>query len=178
MKNPLADVLRQSTGSEAAISDSGSFETSGSVLGPTANDENVVADDAIDLQLLEATGALVIENGTVQFEAPDRTTAVAAPLPDSVAATLGSQSASPQAAPLLSRFAPLICVLAALLSAVSWTVYRQMQAAATQNSIGTQPTSAGNTTEPLAGTVRLAGAERFPFINPAEIPAADQEEGQ
>ena len=163
MKNPLADVLRQSTDGDVALSDSGSFDTSGAVLGPTANDEQVVSDDAIDLELLEATGAVILDNGTVTFE------------PGEVAQSGQSDRVEPPAtnltpyyaekAPLLSRFAPLICTVVGVLAAASWAAYQQLDIAEAASALGAEELVNTTQADPFAGTVHLEGAEQFPFIN-------------
>ncbi len=162
MKNPLADVLRQSGGSDHSLSDSGSFDTTESALGPTANDEHVVSDDAIDLQLLQATGALVLDNGTVRLEAGPELIRDEPELPIT-AAPLTEESG--ERAPAMSRFAPLICIAAAIVAAVSWAGYRYLQQSYTGSTLGAVELTAGDGVEPVPGTVHLAGAEQFPFIN-------------
>ena len=163
MKNPLADIIRQSGDSDYALSDSGSFDTTEGLLGSTANDEHVVSDDAIDLELLEATGALVLDNGSVRFEVTE-----VSPADDSVAVADTPPAASDdvERPPALSRFAPLICVAVVFFTAVAWTTYRHLQSGYVDNALGTaEPATAGEG-EAVAGSVQIAGAERFPFIDP------------
>lgn len=175
MKNPLADVIRQSSGNDHALSDSGSFDTSAPDFGPTANDESIETIGAEELELLEATGAIIIDDGTVSFAVQEDTS-------DDVDAKLLAPQPKvsefdPERAPFVSRFAPAICVAAAILAAVGWTAWTTVRDYSSESSIGANelPVS-GLEDGSVAGTVHIAGAERFPFIDPeARSDAGDGE---
>ncbi|MEL7187873.1 MAG: hypothetical protein AAFN50_15805 [Pseudomonadota bacterium] len=156
MKNPLVDVIRQSTGSEQTLSDSGSFDTKDAEFGPTANDEaiEVVRDD--ELALLEATGAIVLDDGTISFHVSE--------VQDDIDAKLGLagepdeiREFDPERAPLMSRYAPVFCLAAALLAAAGWSAYTRVDAYSSQSSIGVNEIPQSRSTD-IAGTVHIAGA--------------------
>ena len=177
MKNPLADVLRQSSGNDHALSDSGSFDTSAPDLGVTANDESMEAVNTEELELLESTGAIVLDDGTITFHVHDTEDAE----PDAEFAPQLPQPKvkefDPERAPFASRFAPAICVAAAVLAAVGWTAWTTVRDYSAESSIGANELPVpGLDDGSIAGTVHIAGAERFPFIDPeARSEAGDGE---
>ncbi len=123
MKNPLADVLRQSSGNDHALSDSGSFDTKAPDLGVTANDESIEAVNTEELELLESTGAIVLDDGTITFHVQDTQET-------ELDAEFSPQATQPQVkefdperAPFAARFAPAICLAAAIIAAAGWTAW-------------------------------------------------------
>lgn len=179
MKNPLLDVIRQSSGTDHALSDSGSFDTRAGELGSTANDEAIEAVNDAELELLEQTGAIRLDDGTITFELQDQLDDEAEsetpPVPPVAVASISEFD--PERAPLLSRFAPVICVAAALLAAAGWGAWTTVRAYSSESSIGANELPVpGIDDGSVAGTVHIAGAERFPFIDPeARSEAGDGE---
>lgn len=177
MKNPLADVIRQSSGSDHALSDSGSFDTSKQNFGPIANDEAIEAVEDAELELLESTGAIVLDDGTITFQTQDEIDHKVedAPLPPSE--LLKANAFDPERAPLMSRYAPVICLATALLAAVGWSAWTTVRDYSSESSIGANELPVpGIEDASVAGTVHIAGAERFPFIDPeARSEAGDGE---
>ena len=186
MKSILVDALRQSQGkdSDSTLSDSGSFDTTQTEFGPTANDEDVIVYDgpAEDLELLrtgvfEQTGAFEIEEEDPHLD--DQT--ALRPATGTPATVPRANPAPPDrsAAPAMARLAPLLCIALSIGAATAWVGYRYFTAIDTGHSVGApQPYSgvAGNSGE-VANTVRINGAERFPFIDAgAEVDAGDLSE--
>lgn len=166
MKNPLADVIRQSSGNDHALSDSGSFDTSAPDLGVTANDESIEAVGTEELELLESTGAITIDDGTISFEVQEDSEfdleIDSQPKPPQQEIT----EFDPERAPLVSRFAPAICVVAAVLAAFGWSAWTTVRDYSVESSIGANELPVpGHDDGSVAGTVHIAGAERFPFID-------------
>ena len=177
MKSLLVDALRQANSPES-LSDSGSFETTDESLPETANDEVVDVDELQehieeDLELL-ATG--VFETGEWQQH-------TAAPDEDPVAPDVTEPHAEVVAgalrAPLMARIAPILCCAIAFVSAVAWIGWRHYETqfgksgfAATE---AARPEADAN--DALGGTLYVAGAERFPFIDPG-APDDRQEGGE
>lgn len=158
MKNPLADVIRQASGGDHALSDSGSFDTRNAELGATANDEDIDVASTEELELLESTGAIVLDGGTVSFEHP-----IVSPTDEA----RDEYVFDVERAPFAARFAPLICLAAALLITLVWSAYTSLDMYATQSSVGMgMDEMPVQVKASIAGTVQIEGAERFPFIDP------------
>ncbi len=171
MKNPLADALRQASDGGQTLSDSGSYDTRGVEPGVTANDETVDVLPLDELELLEATGALVVDGGGLPLQATEPTDA--AHLPDcGDAAMISHRLEQP---PRLSRFAPLICVVAALAAAGGWGLYSRLESHTLQSGIGAAPAVETAGTGQSASDPSLA-AERFPFLAgaPTEVAGAPE----
>jgi|GEM_PF-5888904 len=189
MKSILVDALRQSQGkdsdsdADSALSDSGSFDTTQTEIGPTGNDENVIRSDdsAKDLELLK-TGVfektdMLEQTGTFVSEELEPGGLDGLPMPMAAnAATMGPATAQTAAvqtsevhltAPAIVRFTPLLCIALAISSATAWTAYRYVAAIDTGNNVGASPRISGvsgNSGE-VENTVHISGAGRFPFID-------------
>ena len=166
MKNPLVDVIRQSTGSDQTLSDSGSFDTRDAEFGPTANDAAIEAVLDDELELLESTGAIILDNGTISFQVHDPGEDVETALQRQDEQAKVAEF-DPERAPLISRYAPAICLAAALAAALGWSAWTTVREYASESSMGmNQLPLAGVADGSVEGTVHIAGAERFPFIDP------------
>ena len=175
MKNPLADALRQSSGTERQPVDSGQFNTLDVSAVATANDEQVSSDDAIDLQLLETTGALVLDNGTVRVEGQEESAdSNSLPTPDT--SLIVDTRLVDSERPALARMAPLVC-LAAIASTIGvWLLHHYLQSSAIGSVPETTGYSSANTLDTVNGTVQIPGAERFPFIDSKAVVEPEETE--
>ena len=192
MKSILVDALRQSQGkdSHSTLSDSGSFDTTQTEFGPTANDEDVIVYDGPAEELeLQQTGvfhqtSLMEQSGVFTSEEMDSLVDDPAALhpaihsPDTVRRAVPATPNS-TTVPTIARLAPLLCAGLAISAAMAWAGYRHFAAIDTSQGVGVSQSYsgvAGNNGE-VENTVRINGAERFPFIDAgAEVHAGDSSE--
>ena len=167
MKSILVDALRQANGKEpdSTLSDSGSFDATQPEFGQTANDAEVVPLENPDenLELLQ-TAAFHTEDFDAEpdSEFPEQSLAVTRAI-DS-AAIIPKRGSS--RAPVLARFAPLVCVALAIVSAGSWALYQQYGTANHNHRLGAADMPVNPGIANNAGESTASAAERFPFIDP------------
>ena len=184
MKSLLVDALRQAHNSRQSqsLSDSGSFDTTNAEFENTANDP--VANEEVaspeELALFETTKGAAL-NGDALYEESPQDAAFDEPL-ESVRA-LGSKQTiadensvsrsgqSRSGLPALARFAPVICVTAALIAATSWALFRNSalgRDGLTMFELQSQET-VDETRDNNPSTINVAAA-RFPFLDSAIQP--------
>ena len=175
MKSLLVDVLRQANGGspDKTLSDSGSFDTTRSEFPDTANDpvaeDTGTTDDALALFETSASAAAVVHDDDAQFsvlddflpaeDAGDATSEPARPASFALPANVHDKG------PVVARFAPLACLVLALLTAVVWTGYQEMKLKYAESQFASAQIgrSAGNLST-LGGDDELHTVERFPFL--------------
>ena len=183
MKSLLVDALRQANGegTDKALSDSGSFDTSSQDFGETANDG--------ELELMSTHSALIVREPEAEpQEAEAETELEVAVEPEVVgvtehdegtiddehAMTIVGMQALPLrdgAMPRLARFSPLLCLVAAALVAASWLL---------AHATGLTRAGLGAVVdEPAmnegAQAVVFGETTRFPFLRPGEPLDAEDE---
>lgn len=134
MKSLLVDALRRANTGDTgpSVSDSGSFDTADSEFGATANDEVIDSHelDAEELELLSSTGVLVVSDDaahsltipSAEFSPEEKSGAQL-----SISGERYAHVAPPGNVPVLARYAPLICIVLAIVAAGSWLLYRQVE---------------------------------------------------
>ncbi len=166
MKSILVDALRQANGKEpdSTLSDSGSFDATAADFGPTANDEEVVPLAGPDENLeLMRTSAFHTDEFDEESEpdSPEQPLALTRALNSSALAPTQNSTT----APVLARFAPLVCVLLAVVSAASWALYQQFATANHDNRFGAADMPFRSGVDQNGAPGALYGADRFPFID-------------
>jgi hypothetical protein len=199
MKSLLVDAMRQANkgSDDAALSDSGSFDTTSDQFAETANDAEVKAPDALadDLQLLDhnapAAEAVAVSAPTAEAVAVDSIDIDedqgSVQLPDVVLpetpgdtelsieeATFDVAVPVVRRAPRMSRFSPAICLTLFLAAGFAWTAWQNWQEQAAGSVLGASripgaPAGSAQNSAEMASTV-----ERFPFIA-ATVPEAGAE---
>jgi len=176
MKSILVDAIREASGDkpDSALSDSGSFDSSSDDFGETANDEHVVDDG--ELELMATTNSLELpseqQDESGELDQAEET-ASADEIDTSHAITIVGElprPVPPQKAPAIARFAPLVCVLAAMAVGAFWMLANYLSVMSPVTGIDTQ----GRPTRPVttAGDPDVAAevAPNFPFIEIEQQP--------
>ncbi len=174
MKSLLVDALRQANEGEKdqALSDSGSFDTTAAEFSKTANDPTAA------LELFE-TSISVPPAAATDYEFSD-TDIEEAQQPIPRQANREDDSAyvatTPQSGlPALARFAPVICIVAALVGAASWSALQHFEPRFDGMMIvGSQSGESVLETQYNTTSADAATAERFPFVD-IESPSQRQE---
>lgn len=166
MKSILVDALREANGtkSESTLSDSGSFDATQSEFGPTANDEEVVPLAAPDenLELLRTASFHTDDfDSELDTEFPEQSMAATRAIDAAVLAAIQSSARTP----VLARYAPLICIAVAIVSAGSWAVYQHYATTNHDTRIGAAEFRLGPGVNHDGVESTARDADRFPFID-------------
>lgn len=174
MKSLLVDALRQANTGDTgtSVSDSGSFETAeaDSEFGATANDEVIDSrePDEEELELLTSTGVLVVGEDVADSSVDpsikfSRLNDSAAQL--SISRGHHPHVTAPESVPVLARYAPLICIVLAIVAAGSWLLYQQIEVRYFHGVFDSSLTDANANGAAIETADAALNVERFPFIN-------------
>lgn len=179
MKSLLVDALRQAHNSRQSrsLSDSGSFDTTNAEFETTANDPvaSEVAASPDELALFETTAnaalhddALYVEpSQDADFDEPLGAVRPLGPKHTSAAQyVLPTSGLSQSGLPAVARFAPVICVTAALITAVSWGLFRSSELGRDDlTMLGLQSRDSSVETRQNRPSAINTAAVRFPFLD-------------
>ena len=173
MKSLLVDALRQAHNSRQSrsLSDSGSFETTSAEFETTANDPvaSEVAPSPDELALFETTANAAL-NDDALYDEPSPDADFDEPLgskhTSAAQNVLSTSGLSQSGLPAVARFAPVICVMAALITAVSWGLFRSSELGRDDlTMLGLQaPETSIETRQNRPSAINTA-AVRFPFLD-------------
>lgn len=172
MKSLLVDVLRQANGGspDKTLSDSGSFDATRNHFPDTANDPVVEdgqnADEALALFETSTSVHAPGDNDDAQFTefedflpADDSGNAASEP------ARVVRHPSAFDKGPAVARFAPLACLVLALLTAALWTAYQNLKLKYAESELASaQIGHSAAYVSTLASDGEPATVERFPFL--------------
>lgn len=169
MKNLLVDALREANSSDQnkALSDSGSYDTSSEDYSATANDAEVEQSALTDADLALYETGVSIEVGAVANDVPTPDPQESTADRNSVSQTVeqGHPGAA-AAAPALARYAPLICLLFAGITASAWFAIHFLQWGFTESGIAvSQSPSTIAQIGSSSGVDSSGPTEKFPYID-------------
>lgn len=164
MKSLLVDALRQAKNLDEAqvLSDSGSYDTTKDEFLATANDAVAEQSDIAEQEL-------------ALYETINKSLEVSAAVDTVPAVELQPTVAIVGSGPRQARFAPLICMVLAVLAASIWLGYQQVRLGHSESAMDmSQAQNASVHTQRMNASADQSNFRRFPFL-PAEVDADEQE---